>query len=85
MGKMQRRTAANTSFSPAKRVVFRKQKIIAFEMTQICVTSILLCSFWLFIAKFSTNFLQYPGFQQEKGLLQNFRFATAPFTLTDQR
>jgi len=62
MVKMQHWTAENTSFCCAKRVGFRKLKTFIAERTQICVTSVSLCSFLLLIAMFSTAFLQKNSF-----------------------
>lgn len=76
---MQRRTSENTFISLAKRVVFRKLKTNIFWVTINSVTPALLYSILNFHAKFSTNSSHKVSFQQVKGVLQNFRFATPPF------
>ena len=76
---MQRRTAENTFISLAKKVVFRKLKITAFEMTQICVTSILLYLLLLISRKFSTESSHILCFQQQNGAATKLSFCNSPF------
>jgi hypothetical protein len=75
---MQRRTAENTSFFGAERVVFRKLKILIVERTQICVTSVVVYPFLLFTAMFSTISIPKVSFQQNKGGAAKLSFCNTP-------